>query len=203
VNIDFKPICVSFEICEFRYHDNFQYDEHRQDTEWSEMQVLYHVDNLINIYYVNTIIDPTGACGYAGLNGIGVLNSNGIVIQKSGNCAGGGSKTHSHEMGHYFGLPHTFMDIPTTELVDGSNCISTADNICDTPADPFVNGNLIPDYVDGNCRFIFKGKDANDEYYDPLVANIMSYYPDACGCSFTRDQYRKMANTYLSNPGMW
>ena len=202
VNIDFAPICASFEVCEFRYHDNFQYDEHRADTEWAEMQVLYHVDNRINIYYVNTIVDPSNACGYAGLGAIGLFKMNGIVIQKSGGCPGAGSKTHSHEMGHYFGLPHTFMDTQTDELVDGSNCLTTADNICDTPADPYINPEDLDLYVK-DCRFIFKGKDANGDYYDPLVSNIMSYYPGSCSCSFTRDQYTKMAKTYLSKPGMW
>ena len=117
MNNDFTPICVSFEVCEFRYHDNFQHDDHRSDLDWAEMQVLYHVDNRINIYYVNTITDPANACGYAGLGSIGVFTASGIVIQISGGCASAGSKTHSHEMGHYFGLEHTFMGMQTTELV--------------------------------------------------------------------------------------
>lgn len=202
VNIDFAPICVSFEVCEFRYHDNFQYDEHDTDLHWDEMQTLYHVKNRINVYYVNTILMPENACGYAGLGAIGNLTSSGIVIMKSGGCCGAGSKTHSHEMGHYFGLPHTFMDGPTTELVDGSNCLTTADGICDTPADPYIHPSPMSDYVN-NCRFVYMGLDANGDYYDPLVGNIMSYYPDACGCSFTHDQYKKMAATYYSQIGMW
>ena len=203
VNQDFSPICVSFEVCEFQYHDNFQYDLHRRNLEWDEMQVLYHVDNRINIYYVTTIVEPANTCGYAGLKGIGILDANGIVIQTNGSCMMPNSKTHSHEMGHYFGLYHTFMDVKTTELVNNSNCATTADSICDTPADPFIEGQPMANYIDGNCRFIFESKDTNREYYDPLVGNIMSYYPDACGCSFTREQYFKMAKTYTDKPGMW
>jgi hypothetical protein len=108
-------------------------------------------------------------------------------------------------MGHYFGLSHTFE--PGGELVDGSNCSTVSDGICDTPADPFVEGDNTADYVNANCKFISMKKDANGQYYDPIVGNIMSYYPNACKCSaglgFTHDQYLKMANTYLSNPGMW
>lgn len=203
VNIDFAPICVSFEVCEFIYHDNFQYDNHEQDLDWAEMQTLYHVNNRLNIYYVKTIFQPVGACGYAGLGQIQDPFSSGIVIMKSGSCCGITSKTHSHELGHYFGLSHTFMETGTDELVDGSNCSTAGDRICDTPADPFINGTPVGSWVNGNCRFISNAKDANGAYYDPIVGNIMSYYPDNCACGFTDDQFRKMAQTYLNGSKHW
>lgn len=202
VNTDFAPICISFEICEFQYHDNYQYDLHNRPLEWQEIQALYHVNNRINIYYVAAIEEPSGVCGFAGLGQIGNLSTSGIVIQKSGGCCDMTSKTHSHEIGHYFGLPHTFMEFGTTELVDGSNCTTDADGICDTPADPFIKGSSMALWLDG-CRFISTDLDANGEFYDPLVGNIMSYYPDECGCSFTHDQYDVMAETYLNNIGQW
>lgn len=202
INVYFEPICARFEVCEFQYHDNYQYDMHDTDLDWAEMQVLYHVKNRINIYYVNDISEPSGVCGYAGLGSITNMTSSGIVIQKSGGCCSTDSKTHAHEMGHYFGLEHTFMDIPTTELVDGSNCATTADGICDTPADPYVHPQGMTFYV-LDCRFINMSQDANGDYYDPLVGNIMSYYPDECACGFTHDQLKLMAETFLSNPTMW
>lgn len=202
VNLDFAPICVSFEVCEFQYHDNYQYDMHERPLDWQEMQNLYHVNKRVNFYYVKNINVPAATCGYAGLAGIGDLFDNGIVIQKTGSCCGITSKTHSHELGHYFGLEHTFMDGGTNELVDGSNCATAGDGICDTPADPFDNASAVSAWVN-NCRFINTGKDANNEYYDPIVGNIMSYYPDECACGFTDDQFRKMAATYLSQIGQW
>jgi hypothetical protein len=202
VNVDFAPICISFEVCEFQYHDNFQYDAHNRPEQWQEMQNLYHEENRINIYYVNAIVEPTGVCGYAGLGQITNTTASGIVIQKSGTCCTLTSKTHSHEMGHYFGLEHTFMDAGTNELADGSNCATAGDGICDTPADPFINGSAMALWLDG-CRFISTNLDANGDYYDPIVGNIMSYYPDDCACGFTHEQYDKMAETYLSNPGQW
>jgi hypothetical protein len=193
----FKPICVSFEVCEFRYHDNFSYDVHDRDTHWLELQALYHVKNRINVYYVEDILIPEGAAGYAALGGITSMNSQGIVLKKPDNSTG----VTTHELGHYFGLPHTFMGTTTTELVNGSNCATTADNICDTPADPYIEDTPDEMWVDGNCRFIYEGKDANGEYYDPLVGNIMSYYP--CACEFTHEQYKRMAEVYLGGQGMW
>lgn len=198
----FAPICISFEVCEFQYHDNFQYDMHNRPLDWQEMQNLYHVNNRINVYYVQTIEEPSGVCGYAGLGEIANFYSSGVVIQKSSSCCATSSKTHTHELGHYFGLDHTFIDNGTTELVDGSNCATDADGICDTPADPYINGSPMELWISG-CRFISEVKDANDEFYDPLVGNIMSYYPDECGCSFTHDQYQKMVQTYLTQIGQW
>lgn len=202
VNIDFSPICISFEVCEFLYHENYQYDQHEREPDWAEMQNLYHVNHRLNIYYVQNINIPMGACGYAGLGAIQNPLNNGVVIMKSGSCCGLTSKTHSHELGHYFGLEHTFMDTGTTELVDASNCGTTADNICDTPADPFIKGTPVANWVN-NCRFISMARDANGAYYDPLVGNIMSYYPDECSCGFTDDQFRKMAQTYLNGSQHW
>lgn len=50
----------------------------------------------------------------------------------------GVSSILSHEMGHLLGLYHTFLGTcggGCPELVDGSNCNSCGDFVCDTPAD--------------------------------------------------------------------
>jgi hypothetical protein len=191
LNKNFAPICVSFEICEYRYIDNFLYLEVDVNNQWKEMQVLYNLKNRINIYYVQKILAPVGV-GFAGLGEIVNINKSGIVISIPG------ESTLSHEMGHYFGLEHTFETKHGAELVNGSNCATTGDLICDTPADP--NG-----IISLSCQFISMNKDANGQYYTPLVNNIMSYYLPACLCKpgFTHQQYKKMAKTYLSKPGMW
>ncbi|HEX8516403.1 MAG TPA: zinc-dependent metalloprotease family protein [Bacteroidia bacterium] len=201
LNKAFAPICVSFEVCEFRYIDNSYYNTIKNQN-WEEMQVLYNVKNRINLYYVEQIESPAGACGFAGLGCITNLNSEGVVIKKLASCIGSTSKTLKHEMGHYFGLLHTF-EGSGTELVDGSNCLTAGDLICDTPSDPFVDGQPTSNYVNGSCRFISMLTDANGDFYDPIVGNIMSYYPDNCACGFTHDQYMKMAKKYLSQTGMW
>ncbi|MGQ0827263.1 MAG: M43 family zinc metalloprotease [Bacteroidota bacterium] len=196
LNTRFAPICVSFEVCEFRYIHNSYYNIVKNEN-WKEMQALYNVKNRINIYYVNDIENPPNAAGFAGFGCITNLIEEGIVLKKTS-----GQKTLAHEMGHYFGLPHTFIG-NGIELVDGSNCSTQGDKICDTPADPFVEGDDASTYVDSNCKFISMKKDANGQFYNPLVGNIMSYYPSTCDCGFTHDQYMKMARTYLAKPGMW
>jgi hypothetical protein len=209
LNLAFAPICISFSICEFKTIDNFAYDKMTSEyypatkqNDWPEMQAQYNVKNRINIYYVADIVDKPGKAGFAALGGIGVFDQFGIVIKKSSTDA----RTLTHEMGHYFGLLHTFQGpTPTTqtiELADGSNCKITGDLVCDTPADPYIDPDPSGNYVDATCRFISMKKDANGHYYDPLVGNVMSYYLN-CSCGFTDEQYIRMATIYLSNIGMW
>ncbi len=192
----FDSICVSFNVCEFRYIDNFQYDSLEKDNgEPAQMQLENNQDYRINMYFVRITNDNTS---FATIGGIGAVTSGGIVMMKSA-----GSGVLAHEMGHYFGLYHTFHNshLPGSELVDGSNCATTGDFLCDTPADPFIEDSGIT-YTDSDNTFIYMGKDANGEFYTPNVENIMSYYEG--GCNFTYGQYLKMANTYLnSNPKMW
>lgn len=203
LNKNFAPICVSFEICEFRYISNSYYNTIKNEN-WKEMQILYNVKKRINIYYVDAINLPSaGPCGFAELGGITDLDKEGIAIKKTANCTGSISKTLSHEMGHYFGLSHTFETGGGAELANGTNCATAGDHICDTPADPFVPGDDPNSYVDGSCKFISMKKDGNNQYYDPIVGNIMSYYPDRCACGFTHDQLMLMAKTYLTLIGMW
>lgn len=206
LNEDFAPICAKFEICDIRYIDNFQYDEIEDEDELNEMYTYYNDESRINMYFISSSDEPF--CGIATLGGIAQTAGNpGIAILK-GECMAEGTKTISHEMGHYFGLLHTFegSDGANPELVDGSNCETAGDLICDTPADPYVAGDSADDYVnlDMDCRFIRQIKDGNDEWFVPDVGNIMSYYQSACACGFTHGQYLRMANTYLDSVrGNW
>ncbi|MFK7936132.1 MAG: T9SS type A sorting domain-containing protein [Saprospiraceae bacterium] len=108
------------------------------------------------------------------------------------------TSTLSHEIGHFFSLPHPHRgwdiapfddsgneNAPTfspggqlTELVDGSNCDNAGDRICDTP----------PDYNLGfgwpNCDYTGNAKDPNGEELDPQEINFMGYF---LNCS--RDDY--------------
>lgn len=188
-------ICVSFEVCEVRTIPNYNYDNIDREIEWPQMLIEYHQANRINIFYVEDIGDlDSGASGFATVGGIVNLNSGGIVLKK-----GAGLGTVLHEMGHYFGLLHTF-EGNGTELVNGDNCETDGDGICDTPADPYDPSQPEEDYV-VNCTFISPLQDANGEFYRPDVGNVMSYY--SCTCGFTTGQYLKMAETCSAGPSMW
>lgn len=103
--------------------------------------------------------------------------------------------TLAHEMGHFFGLQHTFGKSPyektTLEKPDGSNCVDEGDFICDTSADP--NGK-----INKKCEYIGLS-DAKKYDFNPPVNNYMSYYRNDCKNEFTDGQYASMnafANKY-------
>jgi Pregnancy-associated plasma protein-A len=83
-------------------------------------------------------------------------------------------KALPHEFGHYFGLYHTAETGFGNEKVDGSNCRSAGDKICDTPADP---GELYMVYVNySNCEMKGYKEVGTELEYRPIINNYMSYY---------------------------
>ena len=195
MNAFFQPIMVSFEVCEFQYHPNFEHDTINGDNEKAAIMTKYHADYRINFYFLS-FLGGTEAGFAAG--SIGDANGSGIFIMKSQGVNAG---VFAHEMGHFCSLQHTFTG-NGTELVDGSNCATEGDQICDTPADPFTPGASMDDFVK-DCRFISLLTDANGEYYNPDLGNVMSYYK--CNtCGFTWMQLDRMAQVILSTAmGQW
>lgn len=199
LNTLFKPISVSFNICEFRYIYNYQYDTLQGNRE-PELIANYFVPDRINMFFVADIVSTTiTECGNAAVGGISLPQS--IIVIRKGTCAN--IITVGHEMGHFFNLLHTFDSSNGAELVNESNCQTAGDGLCDTPADPFVSPGSPASYVNSGCTFISTVKDANGQFYNPDVGNIMSYY-GSCVCpKFSHDQYEKMATYYLANPVSW
>lgn len=192
VNASFAPICVKFQLCQLDTIENYNYaDFDYEDGTSDEMINRNYVSRRINFYFVHEIREE---CGFADLGGVANIGRAYVVLA----CLSSG--VISHELGHLFGLTHTF-EGNREELVNGSNCATTGDGLCDTPADPYHDPDDISDYVTQDCEFISLLRDANGEFYQPDVGNIMSYY---CRCGFSYDQYLRMAETYLnSNPKVW
>ena len=189
VNENFAPLGLSFEICSETLIPNYQfnfitdYDEPQNGFRTdADLMSEYYTDNVINVYYVQDILSSTGipAAGYAYFPG----GPDCIVLEKTH-----GDLTIEHELGHFFGLYHTFETSMGNEFVDGSNCATTGDLVCDTPADN--DGNL-----DG-CQYDDLSTDGNGEHYTPYTSNIMSYY-GVCRCKFTNGQFNRMAAIYLA-----
>jgi len=189
LNEVFEPINLQFEICAETQIPNYNYNELSNipdpGVDWDEedeMLAQYYVENVINVYYVETIINNPPAAGYAYFpGGIDV-----IVLEK-----GSGEITLAHEMGHFFGLYHTFETELGVEFVNGQNCAASGDLVCDTPAD-----NQGP--VTADCEYAAYLADGNGDPYIPHINNIMSYYPNDCIFQFTAGQYNRMAWQYLT-----
>lgn len=152
----------------------------------------YDNPNAINVYLFNTINNGEYVgYGYFPWDGL-----NCVCITK--NYAN--KTTVEHEFGHYFGLLHTHETAHGVELVDGSNCVTAGDKICDTPADP--NLNFDNTVVDCNCNYI-GNQYQNGLPYSPSTRNIMSYSRKECRTQFTSGQisviqyYAQTARFYL------
>ena len=183
LNIFFSGMKVSFEICETDYIRDDQFYDF--DADYEDLLISHDRPNVINVYFPATInIDANPVCGYAYFPG-----SNKSIVVVAAECATNGV-TLAHEIGHYFSLYHTHgksNNGTTDELVDGSNCATAGDDICDTPADPNLDGK-----VSAGCKYVGLAKDANGEVFVPQPGNIMSYSLDQCMKFFTPEQYNRM-----------
>ncbi len=207
----FSPICMSFSSCEYQVID-VDYSLGRiRDTpitianQYEELSIRYSKRRRINIFFVDFIDDRL--CGDATFEGIlSAFNAN-IYIEQD--CEDKPSGQLAHQLGHLFGLRDTY-DSETIELVDGSNCTTTGDFLCDTPADPFeqefisvqdsillAEGQITDEFLNDNCEFIYEVRDPNTSFYQPDVGNIMSGYP--CRCGFSRSQYLLIVENYLKS----
>jgi hypothetical protein len=145
----------------------------------------YFRTNMINVAYARGVVPhsfyPNSTYPYPRI----VLNNS------------GGYLVNPHEFGHFFGLRHThqfdfhFPGMITDELVNGSNCATAGDLVCDTPADPGLMPWLVSPFP--ACQWLDTVTvDANGELFNPLTNNYMSYM-GLCTESFTSGQYARMA----------
>jgi len=142
----------------------------------------------VNIYVVNEIVVPPSETNITGkLLGFASLPSRYNANYRYVFLAGKQFTTALliHELGHYFGLHHTHQTYFGEELVDGSNCETAGDLICDTPADP----NLLTNW---SCVYEGTLADENGALYQPDMTNHMSYSRHFCRSSFTEQQFTLM-----------
>ncbi len=138
----------------------------------------YHEYGYINVSVFNYQTLVSGASGFT--------FPDHVCVQGTGL----NSTTLAHELGHALGLYHTHDNSFGAELVNGSNCITAGDLICDTPADPNLGLTGMVSYP--GCLYTGTATDANSQAYSPLVNNFMSYAPKPCRNSFTTQQFNEM-----------
>ena len=172
---------------DINYIDNDQLCHFKKGNEKSLIEANY-VPNTINIYFIDYIENSSGdsVCGYT-------EEKNNVIVMKS-SCSINDSSL-AHEMGHFFSLIHTHGPSNTkltTELVDGSNCDTDGDGICDTPADPILSY----DNIDSSCNYIGTKTDAHGDVFNPDTENIMSYSRKSCRTHFSEEQFSRMYSYY-------
>ena len=192
LNETYEPMKMDFflvgDINYINSDDYYDFDSSLED----QITGVHNVANTINIYFYNSLSSGASAlCGYAYFPSTGrdhVMMANGCTVNRG--------PTLPHELGHYFNLYHTHGKTnsgTTDELVDGSNCSSAGDNLCDTAADPNLTGK-----VDGNCSYTGDNRDANGELFSPDPRNFMSYSRDQCMQLFSADQAGRIVDAYES-----
>ena len=196
LNNAFKRICVSFENCFVDEIPNYTYNSWEMTATEALVLPSWNVENTINIYLVDSILGfPAGYAGSV------------IVIEKP---FIGGSVT-IHEMGHFFGLPHTWAEIGTNPVSPApsnsqvgsnewvrrvqSNCKNHGDGFCDTEADCYPAG--FDKITPLPCKHVPGSTDGFGDYYVPPVDNYMTYFK--CGCRFSQEQYNFMASVILAS----
>lgn len=186
LNSDFEQTNLYFYLeNDINYIDNSDYYDHDY-SDGIRMMRRNNVDGNVNVYFVNTPME--GNCGYFAPYG------DAVAISKS--CQGSDGTTLTHELGHFFNLPHTFSGWEgytmesnplwedAREKVDGSNCRSTGDYFCDTP----------PDYISNrwSCPYNKNYEDPNGEELDIDGSLFMSYSNDECQSRFSDEQIDAM-----------
>lgn len=152
LNIAFNPHSLNINNLGFDYIDNTTYynidDSGGNNSEFNALVQINNNPNAINIYIVNNAVSYAGKAN-------GIL-SQALVIESSW----ANTQVMSHEIGHCLDLWHTFQGTATNtsgcaEAINGSNCTTCGDYVCDTPAD---------------------ANTGNSGGYNPNMDNIMSYY---------------------------
>ena len=157
----------------------------------------YRAPNCINIFYVQQIKgnNPASGSGGGGYGGITDSLPGTISLVTAGNI--GWEESVAHEVGHCFGLLHTFESGNGYEDIDGSNSSTTADLITDTPADPWVHKGDIC-FSQTSCFYSGSCKDPkNRSDFSPPYKNLMAYWNCSPNLKLTQGQYNRV-NSFLS-----
>ncbi|GIV29996.1 MAG: hypothetical protein KatS3mg028_1062 [Bacteroidia bacterium] len=190
----FEPygICFSLSNVDEIWNDYVYFN-----SDLGQLKILKSTSNAIDIYIGDSTVWNQGQAD--NIPGKAFLIGGKLFGNKLAN-----SYVIAHEMGHCLGLFHTFHGLcepGCPELVNGSNCITCGDFVCDTPADP----QQFQTVKTGANSCVWAGitcgisnVDANNQSYQPDPYNIMSYTIPECMQYFTNGQATRM-KLYLTN----
>lgn len=202
-NAKYAGTGLTFHLHDIIYLDSDDYYLNiNTDAEIDNLLNESPVANTVNVYCTENL--SSGGVGLCGRGSFTTSSPQGIAL--ANNCVGvpGNDSSFPHELGHYFDLFHTHETAFGSELVDGSNCTTAGDKLCDTPADPGLDP---ANNIDNNCTYTGTATDANGDSYSPDTHQIMSYAPKLCRDVFSPQSQAKILNTlttkraYLLNFG--
>jgi len=182
----FRNAGMEFYIDTIQYISDYNYSFITYNKLRKELLTKHAFSNSINIFFADSIKMGSNA-SYGFTYFPDEPDSNYIFLDKD--CSRGNFLTTM--LGHYMGLLSTHEAAGGREMVNGENCASSGDLICDTYADPDLFNQVID-----SCKYIGNTRDETGIYYIPSVANIMSNSADKCKCILTPMQYRRIYYYY-------
>ncbi len=195
-NIAYAPAGIAF--CrpgpiDYIDSDNFYLNINTQG-EIDQLRTTNVVPNTINIYFTEELF--IGASSLCGISAFTFSSVQGIVMRNSCTALPTNASTFPHEIGHYFDLFHTHETANGRECVNGSNCATAGDLVCDTPADPTLStSNVSTSCVYTGTSF---GTCSGDGRYAPDPTNFMSYSRKECRDFFSPGQLTRAKATIVN-----
>ena len=203
LNTNFSTLGIRFITKEIKFLDNTAWNiQFVKQDDFIEQRVLepFEDPNSLNIFYFNEIGNRENGVITGTLGATALFPDQGNNIKLSASAyALDNTATVTHEIGHYFGLYHTSDDFTDAnghlELVNGSNCATSGDFICDTPASPDLNDSNINEPT---CNYIGTETDTNGDAYTPDTFNYMTQWAGTdvngflCRRRFSNGQVEKM-----------
>lgn len=198
-NLDYADQNIQFYLSGYQYVPNplvYNHGNSSGDATAQYAMSLYKVPDALNIFIGRSVTSGDQFLAY--------YTSFLDIVYSFKSGVGAGDPTLTHELGHFFSLPHTFFGWEGTnyatesvngkapELVGGrevekeirgqtgENCQIAADGFCDTP----------PDYSSDRapCPQTTSWRDPDSTLINPDESNFMSYFFDACMSTFSNDQ---------------
>ncbi|MGB3149101.1 MAG: M43 family zinc metalloprotease [Maribacter sp.] len=205
INQNFEASGIEFFTKEIKFLDNSDWNQQfvKQD-DFIENRVLreFEDDQALNIFYFFEIGNRRNGVITGTLGATALFPDEGNNLKLSASAtAFENTATPTHELGHYLGLYHTDDDFRdangNVELVNGSNCETAGDKICDTPASPDLNDSNI---AEPSCDYVGTETDANGDRYNPDTLNFMTQWAgtdtngNLCRRRFSDGQTAKMVS---------
>jgi hypothetical protein len=199
----YNPHGICFTLMGIRQINNTDYNIQDADDEESEMRDIRVVGNL-NVFIHKELVlgaDTLNGIAYDIPNNYAFISMKGEAVSNTGNLT-----TMGHEVGHVFGLYHTFETAYGAESVARSggckDCDEEGDLLCDTPADPDDSDGFLRLNTNASCMYTGTRYDECSALYTPAVNNIMAYGRRECRNTFTAGQGNRMRYFIANESGL-
>lgn len=188
----YAPMDICFKLIAIEQINSTDLNAHNTDHEESELAV-HLIPKCMDIFVHRSLYNDDHT-----LNGNAYdIPNDYLSIVGSAAADTNNISTLAHEMGHCFGLYHTFETSTGSENATRSgglceNCSFAGDLLCDTPADPHSDSYDTGNHIDANCNYTGTIQDGCGDTYHMDPHNIMAYGSRPCRDDFTSGQGQRM-----------